>query len=58
MKMNVRKGVDMSKVSWLMIIGGIFGILGGLVAILMQGNGEAFNTTSGSSLYYGAAEAI
>jgi hypothetical protein len=58
MKMNVRKGVDVSKVFWLAIIGGIFGIVGGLVAILMQGIGEAFNATNGSSLYYDAAEAI
>ena len=48
----------MSKVFWLGIIGGIFGILGALVAIMLQGIGEALNATSGTSLYYNAAGAI
>ncbi|MGZ4849062.1 MAG: hypothetical protein ACXV3D_05290 [Halobacteriota archaeon] len=48
----------MSKVFWLGVIGLIFGILGAVFAILVQGIGEAFGSTGGTNLYYNAAGAI
>ncbi len=48
----------MAKVFWLGVIGLIFGTLGAVFAILVQGIGEAFGATGGTNLYYNAAEAI
>ncbi|MGZ4881545.1 MAG: hypothetical protein ACXV7G_10855 [Halobacteriota archaeon] len=48
----------MSKVFWLGVIGLIFGILGAVFAIMVQGIGEAFGATGGTNLYYNAAGAI
>jgi hypothetical protein len=48
----------MGKAFWLGIIGGIFGILGAVLAILIQSLSEAFGATTGTSLYYNAAAAI
>lgn len=48
----------MGKAFWLGIIGGIFGILGAIAAIMIQSLSEAFNATSGTNLYYNAAAAI
>jgi hypothetical protein len=52
------RGVCVAKAFWLGIIGGIFGILGAVLAILIQSISNAFSATSGSSLYYNAAGAI
>jgi hypothetical protein len=48
----------MGKAFWIGIIGGIFGILGAVVTIMIQSLSDAFNATSGASLYYNAAGAI
>jgi hypothetical protein len=48
----------MGKAFWLGIIGGIFGILGAVLAIMIQSLSETFNATSGTNLYYNAAAAI
>ncbi len=49
----------MGKAFWLGIIGAIFGILGALVAVLIQIINESLaNPASGSSLYVNAAGAI
>ncbi len=48
----------MAKAFWLGIIGGIFGILGAVLAIMIQNLSEAFNATSGTNLYYNAVAAI
>jgi hypothetical protein len=48
----------MGKAFWLGIIGGIFGILGAVLAIMIESLSEAFNATSATSLYYNAAGAI
>jgi hypothetical protein len=52
------RGEYMGKAFWLGIIGGIFGILGAVLAILIQSISESFNATSGTNLYYNAAAAI
>jgi hypothetical protein len=46
-----------SRVFWLGVIGLIFGIIGAVLAIIIQGIGEAFNA-GGANLYYNAAGAI
>jgi hypothetical protein len=48
----------MGKAFWIGIIGGIFGILGAILAIMIQSISDTFNATSGTSLYYNAAAAI
>ena len=48
----------MSRVFWLGIIGLFFGIIGAVLAIAIQGIGEAFSATSSTNLYYNAAGAF
>ena len=48
----------MGKAFWLGIIGGIFGILGAIIAVMIAGLGETVNVTGASSLYANAAGAF
>jgi hypothetical protein len=48
------EGENVSRVFWLGVIGLFFGIIGAILAIMVQSIGEAFNA-GGSNLYYNAA---
>jgi hypothetical protein len=47
-----------SRVFWLGVIGLIFGIIGAVLAIILQNISEAFGATGGTNLYTNAAGAI